>query len=158
MRLTILRKKSYYALGLALAILGVVMLLIVVWRWWVTDVFSSPDIISAINTVTGMAINIETKTPVLANKIGGYSGAGIKPIAIARVYEIAKEVDVPRHRARIVGSTPSNRAIGITIGNISAAAATLAMALVTSAPNTATPTKRSSQPPPWTIGKNRWAK
>ena len=53
MRLTILRKKSYYALGLALAILGVVMLLIVVWRWWVTDVFSSSDMISAITSSFG---------------------------------------------------------------------------------------------------------
>jgi dihydroorotate dehydrogenase (NAD+) catalytic subunit len=53
------------------------------------------DIISAINTVTGMAIDIETGTPVLANKIGGYSGAGIKPIAIRCVYEIAKEVSIP---------------------------------------------------------------
>ena len=50
MRLTILRKKSYYALGLAFAILGIVMLLIVVWRWWVTDVFSNPDILSAITS------------------------------------------------------------------------------------------------------------
>jgi len=51
------------------------------------------DIISAINTITGMAINIETKTPVLANKIGGYSGAGIKPVAIRCVYEIARELE-----------------------------------------------------------------
>ena len=48
MRLTILKKKSFYALGLALAILGLITLLLVVWRWWATDVFSSPDIISAI--------------------------------------------------------------------------------------------------------------
>jgi len=50
------------------------------------------DVISAINTITGMAINIETKTPVLANRIGGYSGEGIKPIAVRCVYEIAREV------------------------------------------------------------------
>lgn len=48
MRLTILKKKSYYALGLALAIIGLIMLLLVVWRWWATDVFSDPDIMSAI--------------------------------------------------------------------------------------------------------------
>ncbi len=53
MRLTILKKKSYYALGLTLAILGVIVLLIVVWRWWATDVFSSSDIISAINLSFG---------------------------------------------------------------------------------------------------------
>ena len=49
MGLTVLRKKSYYALGVALAVFGVTMLLIVVWRWWSTDVFSSSDIVSAIN-------------------------------------------------------------------------------------------------------------
>jgi len=53
MGLTVLRKKSYYALGLALAIFGIMLLLIVVWRWWVTDVFSDPDIISAISSSFG---------------------------------------------------------------------------------------------------------
>ena len=53
MRLTILKKKSYYALGLTLAILGIIVLLVVVWRWWATGVFSSPDIISAINSSFG---------------------------------------------------------------------------------------------------------
>ncbi|UCC58593.1 MAG: hypothetical protein JSW14_01345 [Candidatus Bathyarchaeum sp.] len=51
--MTILKKKSYYALGLTLAILGIIVLLVVVWRWWATDVFSSPDIISAINSSFG---------------------------------------------------------------------------------------------------------
>ena len=46
MGLTILRKKSYYALGIALVILGIIFLLIVFWRWWVTDVFSSANIFS----------------------------------------------------------------------------------------------------------------
>lgn len=50
MRFTILRKKSYYALGLALAFLGVILLLLVVWRWWATDVFSSTDMVSAISS------------------------------------------------------------------------------------------------------------
>jgi hypothetical protein len=49
MGLTILRKKSYYALGVALAVFGLIMLLLVVWSWWDTDVFSESDIISAIN-------------------------------------------------------------------------------------------------------------
>ena len=53
MRLTILKKKSYYALGVTLAILGIIVLLVVVWRWWATDVFSSPDILSAINSSFG---------------------------------------------------------------------------------------------------------
>jgi len=46
------------------------------------------DILSAINTVRGMAINIETAEPVLYNKVGGYSGPGIKPIALRCVYEV----------------------------------------------------------------------
>ena len=50
MGLTILRKKSYYALGLALAIIGMLMLLIVVWRWWATDIFSGANISSAVVT------------------------------------------------------------------------------------------------------------
>jgi len=43
MNLTILRKKSYYALGIALAVLGVIMVLTVVWRLWATDVFSDAN-------------------------------------------------------------------------------------------------------------------
>jgi dihydroorotate dehydrogenase (NAD+) catalytic subunit len=53
------------------------------------------DGIVAINTVKAMKINIELKTPVLANKIGGYSGKAIKPIGIRCVYEISKNVDIP---------------------------------------------------------------
>lgn len=50
MGLTVLRKKSYYAFGVALAIFGILMLLIVVWRWWDADVFSGPDIITKIRS------------------------------------------------------------------------------------------------------------
>lgn len=53
------------------------------------------DAVTAINTVRAMKIDLEAKTPVLANKIGGLSGAAIKPIAIRCVYEIAGELDVP---------------------------------------------------------------
>jgi len=42
-----------------------------------------------------MAIDIDTTHPILANKIGGLSGAAIKPIAVRCVYEIYQEVDVP---------------------------------------------------------------
>lgn len=55
---TVLRKKSYYALGLALAFLGVILLLIVIWRWWVTDVFLNQDIISGINSSFGKEIEL----------------------------------------------------------------------------------------------------
>lgn len=53
------------------------------------------DGIVCINTVRAMAINFETKEPILGNKIGGYSGKGIKPIGLRCVYETWKEVDIP---------------------------------------------------------------
>ena len=53
------------------------------------------DAIVAINTVKAMKIDLETKIPILANKIGGYSGKAIKPIGIRCVYEIASHIDIP---------------------------------------------------------------
>tara|TARA_Y100000310_G_C20678289_1_gene814355 strand:- start:1113 stop:2015 length:903 start_codon:yes stop_codon:yes gene_type:complete len=53
------------------------------------------DAITAINTATGMAINIEARSPVLANKIGGLSGPALKPIAVRCVYEIYETVKIP---------------------------------------------------------------
>lgn len=54
------------------------------------------DAISAINTLgAGMVIDVKTKRPLLGNKLGGISGPAIKPLAIARVYEIYEAVDIP---------------------------------------------------------------
>ena len=53
------------------------------------------DAIVAINTVKAMKIDIETTRPILANKIGGYSGKAIKPIGVRCVYDIAQHVDIP---------------------------------------------------------------
>ena len=54
------------------------------------------DAIAAINTVaTGMIIDIHKRKPILGAKKGGVSGHGIKPIAIARVYEIYDAVKIP---------------------------------------------------------------
>jgi len=53
------------------------------------------DALTAINTVKAMAIDIETTRPILANKVGGLSGAAIKPVAVRCVYEIYKAVKVP---------------------------------------------------------------
>lgn len=53
------------------------------------------DGIVTINTVKAMKIDLELKTPVLSNKIGGYSGKAIKPIGVRCVYEISKNVDIP---------------------------------------------------------------
>lgn len=53
------------------------------------------DCISLINTLTGMAIDIERRTPILANNTGGVSGAGVKPIAVRMTYEAAHAVRIP---------------------------------------------------------------
>jgi dihydroorotate dehydrogenase (NAD+) catalytic subunit len=53
------------------------------------------DAIVAINTVKAMKIDIETARPILANKVGGYSGKAIKPIGVRCVYDIAQHVDIP---------------------------------------------------------------
>lgn len=53
------------------------------------------DGISLINTLTGMKIDIERRTFVLANKTGGMSGPAIKPIAVRMVYEAANAISLP---------------------------------------------------------------
>ncbi len=53
------------------------------------------DAVSLINTLTGMAIDIEKRRPVIANNTGGVSGAGVKPIAVRMVYETAQAVKIP---------------------------------------------------------------
>jgi dihydroorotate dehydrogenase (NAD+) catalytic subunit len=59
-------------------------------------VAAGADAISAINSVgPGMLIDIETAQPVLANRIGGVSGPGIRPIAVRCVFDICRTVDVP---------------------------------------------------------------
>ena len=53
------------------------------------------DAISLINTITGMAVDIESRRPCLANITGGYSGPGIKPVALRMVWQVASAVKVP---------------------------------------------------------------
>lgn len=53
------------------------------------------DALSLINTLTGMKIDIERQTFALANKTGGLSGPGIKPIAVRMVYQVANAVKLP---------------------------------------------------------------
>ncbi len=56
------------------------------------------DALAVINTVMGMAIDIESRQPVIANNQGGLSGPAIKPIALLKVhqvYQLAKEHDIP---------------------------------------------------------------
>lgn len=56
---------------------------------------SGADAVSLINTLLGMAIDIETRRPVLANNFGGLSGPAVKPIALRMVYEVASTVKIP---------------------------------------------------------------
>ena len=53
------------------------------------------DAVSLINTLTGMAIDIERRRPIIANNTGGVSGAGVKPIAVRMTYEVAQAVKIP---------------------------------------------------------------
>jgi len=53
------------------------------------------DAICAINTIKGMAIDLEARRPVLTNKIGGVSGPALFPIALRCVYEVARAVEIP---------------------------------------------------------------
>lgn len=53
------------------------------------------DTLSLINTLRGMKIDIHKRKPVLANKIGGYSGPGIMPVALRMVYEVCHSVAIP---------------------------------------------------------------
>ncbi len=58
-------------------------------------IFSGADALSLINTLRGMKIDVYNQKAILANKIGGYSGPGIMPIAVRMVYEVCKAVDIP---------------------------------------------------------------
>ena len=69
----------------------------------VTDVVSiakaceeaGADGISLINTLLGMRINLRTRQPVIANKMGGFSGPAIFPVAVRMVYQVANAVNIP---------------------------------------------------------------
>ncbi len=53
------------------------------------------DGISLINTLLGMRIDLKTKKPILANKMGGFSGPAIKPVALRMVYQVYDAVKIP---------------------------------------------------------------
>ncbi|WP_297074026.1 dihydroorotate dehydrogenase [Thermococcus sp.] len=53
------------------------------------------DGVSAINTLKAIAIDIYARKPILSNKVGGYSGPGVKPVALRAVYDLAKILDIP---------------------------------------------------------------
>ena len=53
------------------------------------------DGISLINTLLGMRIDLKTRKPVIANKMGGFSGSAIFPVAVRMVYQVAHAVKIP---------------------------------------------------------------
>ena len=53
------------------------------------------DGISLINTLLGMRIDLKKKAPVIANKMGGFSGPAIFPVAVRMVYQVSHAVDIP---------------------------------------------------------------
>lgn len=53
------------------------------------------DSVSLINTLTGMAVDVRTRRPKLANITGGLSGPAIKPVALRMVWETARKINIP---------------------------------------------------------------
>ncbi|MGI6586664.1 MAG: dihydroorotate dehydrogenase [Gracilibacteraceae bacterium] len=53
------------------------------------------DALSLINTLLGMAIDINSRKPILANAVGGLSGPAIKPVAVRMVWQVAQAVNIP---------------------------------------------------------------
>jgi len=53
------------------------------------------DGISLINTMLGMRIDLKTRRPVIANKMGGFSGPAIFPVAVRMVYQVSRAVKIP---------------------------------------------------------------
>jgi dihydroorotate dehydrogenase (NAD+) catalytic subunit len=53
------------------------------------------EALSVINTLIGMAVDIETAKPMLGNVTGGLSGPAVKPVALARIYSLAKQEILP---------------------------------------------------------------
>ena len=53
------------------------------------------DGVSLINTLLGMRIDLKTRKPILAKKMGGFSGPAIKPVALRMVYQVYDAVKIP---------------------------------------------------------------
>ena len=53
------------------------------------------DALSVMNTVIGMAVDVKTRKPVLSTVTGGLSGPAVKPIALAKVFEVVRAVKIP---------------------------------------------------------------
>ena len=82
------------------------------------------DVLSLVNTFTAMAIDIETRKPILANRTGGLSGPAIKPMAVYMVHkvycEVAKAANIPI--LGLGGITTASDAVEFIIAGASAVA------------------------------------
>jgi dihydroorotate dehydrogenase (NAD+) catalytic subunit len=76
------------------------------------------DAVSVINTLIGMAIDVKTRKPVLSTVTGGLSGPAIKPVALAKVYEVTRAVKIPV--VGIGGITTASDALEFLIAGASA--------------------------------------
>ena len=56
---------------------------------------SGADGVSLINTLLGMRINLKTRKPIIANKMGGFSGSAVFPVALRMVYQVYEAVKIP---------------------------------------------------------------
>lgn len=61
----------------------------------ISAVEAGADCLSLINTLTGMAVDVKTRKPILNNVIGGLSGRAVKPVALRMVHQVSKVVNVP---------------------------------------------------------------
>ncbi len=66
-----------------------------IWKFAKVVKDNGGDAVTAINTLVGAAFDVRTRKPKIKNVTGGLSGPAIKPVAIAKVYEISKNVDIP---------------------------------------------------------------
>lgn len=57
--------------------------------------YSGADVISMINTLTGMRIDINTKRPIIRNNTGGMSGPAVFPVAVRMVWQVYNAVNIP---------------------------------------------------------------
>lgn len=53
------------------------------------------DAITAVNTLKGLAVDVELRRPILSNIVGGLSGPALKPVALRCVWEITEEIEIP---------------------------------------------------------------
>jgi len=90
------------------------------------------DAVSLINTLLGMRIDIHKRSPILANKMGGFSGPAIFPVALRMVYQVRRAVNIPI--IGMGGITTGDDAVEMLLAGADAVAVGTAAMLDPSAP------------------------